>query len=99
MRGAEQLDGEEDLVPVQAYRLTDRSMATWRNEYQPFSPGRLDFVLISNSTLAVERAFPFEAEELSEDLLATMGVREDDSRIAADHLPLVVDLSLRERFP
>jgi hypothetical protein len=90
------LDGEGDLIPVDSYRLTDRSMATWRNDDQPFSPGRLDFVLISGSTLSVDRAFPFEAEEISADLLVALGVHQEDSRRTSDHLPLVVDLSIVE---
>jgi endonuclease/exonuclease/phosphatase family metal-dependent hydrolase len=86
------LDHGSDLIPVDTYRLTDRSMATWRNDATPFSPGRLDFVLISGSTLSVDRAFPFDAEEISEDLLTMLGVRPEVSRRTSDHLPLVVDL-------
>jgi hypothetical protein len=93
------LDGEADLVPVDTYRLRDRSMATWRSDAAPFSPGRLDFVLISGTTLSVKRAFPFEAEEISEDLLGLLGVHSDDSRRTSDHLPLVVDLSVRMPTP
>jgi len=88
------LDGNVDLIPADVFRLTNRSMATWRDPRTPFTPGRLDFVLFSGSALRVERSFVFDAAELSPDLLLRLGVEPDDSRLAADHLPLVVDFSV-----
>ena len=73
--------------------LTARKV-TWRDPRTPFTPGRLDFVLFSGSALRVERSFVFDAAELSRDLLLELGVEPDDSRLAADHLPLVVDFSV-----
>jgi hypothetical protein len=91
------LDAGSDLIPLDTYRLTDRSMATWRNDRQPFTPGRLDFVLISGSSLSAERAFAFDPNELSEDLRIQLGVDPEDPVSTSDHLPLVVDLSVRRR--
>jgi endonuclease/exonuclease/phosphatase family metal-dependent hydrolase len=91
-----ELDGNADLITVDAYRLTDRSMATWRNSFTPFTPGRLDFVLFSGSNLSVERSFVFDEGELSDGLRRRLGVEADDSRLAADHLPLVVDFLVTE---
>jgi endonuclease/exonuclease/phosphatase family metal-dependent hydrolase len=90
------LDGGSDLIPVNAYRLTDRSMATWRNDQQPFTPGRLDFVLVSGSTLSPTRAFAFDANELSDELRERLGIDPEDPISTSDHLPLVIDLSLRQ---
>jgi endonuclease/exonuclease/phosphatase family metal-dependent hydrolase len=89
------LDGGSDLIPVEAYRLTDRSMTTWRNDDDPFTPGRLDFVLVSGTSLSADRAFVFDASELSDDLLEQLGVNREDQRVTSDHLPLIVDFSLR----
>lgn len=87
------LDGGEDLVPADAYRLTDGSLATWRSPMQPFTPGRLDFVLIPERKLQVRRAFTFDAAELAPELRANLGIDAEATRTTSDHLPLVVDLT------
>ena len=88
-------DGD-DLGVARLARLRDRSLATWRTtrEGDPFSPGRLDYVLYRNAVLQVERAFVFDAADLSPAALEALGVRETDT-LESDHLPLVVDFTLR----
>ena len=87
---------ERDLTPARLERLRDRSLATWRGTRptDPFSPGRLDYVLYQDATLQVERAFVFDAEDLSADARQQLGLRESDTR-QSDHLPLVVDFRVR----
>lgn len=89
------LDDGADLAPADAYRLTDGSLATWRDGRQPFTPGRLDFVLVPTGKLDVQRSFTFDASELAPDLLSRLGVRAESTMIASDHLPIVVDLVRR----
>ena len=88
--------GGGDLGVARLGRLRDRSLATWRTtrEGDPFSPGRLDYVLYRSSVLQVERAFVFDAADLSPAALEALGVRETDT-LESDHLPLVVDFTLR----
>ena len=78
-------------------RLRDRSLVTWRatREGDPFSPGRLDYVLYRESVLQVERAFVFDAADLSPEALQLLGVRASDT-LESDHLPLVVDFRVRQ---
>lgn len=85
-----------DLAVARLSRLRDRSLATWRStrEGDPFSPGRLDYVLYRGSALEVERAFVFDAADLSSAALEVLGVRESDT-LESDHLPLVVDFRVR----
>ena len=87
--------GGGNLQAARAERLRDRSLATWRglDPRAPFSPGRLDYMLYRGSVLSLERAFIFDAEDLSPGALELLGVRASDSR-ASDHLPLVADFSL-----
>ena len=88
-------DGGE-LAVARPARLRDRSLVTWRatRRGDPFSPGRLDYVLYRESVLEVERAFVFDAADLSPEALRLLGVRERDS-LVSDHLPLVVDFRVR----
>ena len=84
--------GGNDLGVARLPRLRDRSLVTWRatREGDPFSPGRLDYVLYRESVLQVERAFVFDAADLSPEALRLLGVRTSDT-LESDHLPLVVD--------
>ncbi len=85
-----------DLSVVRLERLRDRSLATWRSTWRddPFSPGRLDFVLYRSAVLEVAQAFVFDAADLSADALRELGLRRSDTD-HSDHLPLVVDFRVR----
>lgn len=83
--------GAIDLAISEAYRLTDRSQATWRDPEGDFTPGRLDYLLFTASTLESFRAFVFDATELSEGQAVDLGLAKDDSEAASRHLPCVAD--------
>lgn len=80
------------LAVAEALQLDGRSNVTWAARQQPFVPGRLDFLLYSGSTLAVNRAFVFDSTVLSARWLRRHRIRVDDSDRASDHRPVVVDL-------
>ena len=80
-----------DLVSHQ----TERRMAyTWRSDGGEYWPGRLDFVIYTDSALTVEHHFVLHTGEMSEDALESHGLHADDCAQASDHLPHVVDFSL-----
>ena len=89
------VDGN-DLEIARVERLRDRSLATWRSTWgpDPFSPGRLDYLLYRGGVLEVERGFLFDAADMSESARETLGILESDTE-KSDHLPLVVDLRVR----
>ena len=69
---------------------------TWRNDNDPFNPGALDRIIYSDSVLSVENAFVLNTMLLSDEALASLGLRVDDVVLDAqsgyyDHLPIVVD--------
>jgi len=88
--------GGSELDVARVERLRGRSLATWRglDPRDPFSPGRLDYALYRGGVLSLERAFIFDAEDLSAEALELLGIHASDSR-ASDHLPLVADFSRR----
>lgn len=68
---------------------------TWRDDGDGnFPPGRLDFILYSDAVIEKEHAFVLETESLPEDILAPMGLMQDDTRSASDHLPVVMDFTV-----
>ena len=89
------IDGD-DLAVARLERLRDRSLSTWRSTWgdDPFSPGRLDFVLHRGRVLQAQRAFVFDAADMTADALRDLGLRRSDTE-HSDHLPLVVDFRVR----
>ena len=89
------IDGD-DLAVARLERLRDRSLSTWRSTWgdDPFSPGRLDFVLYRGGVLRAQRAFVFDAADMTAEALRELGLRGSDTD-HSDHLPLVVDFRVR----
>lgn len=85
-----------DLAVGRPERLRDRSLSTWRSTWgdDPFSPGRLDFVLYRGAVLHAQRAFVFDAADMTADALRELRLRRSDTE-HSDHLPLVVDFRVR----
>ena len=60
-----------------------------------FPPGRLDYAYVTDSVLEVVHEFALNTRALSDAELNDTGLQRDDTVTASDHLPLVVDLTLR----
>lgn len=84
-----------ELDVVQAWPLGDDAMYTWIDDTTPFTPGRLDYIVYSDSTAKVLNSFVFNTRRLSDESLARMGMARDDSA-CSDHMPIVVDLQFRK---
>lgn len=86
-------DGSEltDLIS----RHTERRLGyTWRSEWGDFWPGRLDYIIYSDSVLRAPHHFVLDTSEMSSEALAAHGLRPEDSR-ASDHLLFCADFRLR----
>ncbi|MEM6552021.1 MAG: hypothetical protein AAF750_07830 [Planctomycetota bacterium] len=72
---------------------------TWRSDLSQFDPGRLDYVLYSDSVLDVANAFILNTVDLSDQELAATGLQRSDilrgdlGEGDFDHLPIVVDFT------
>jgi len=60
-----------------------------------YPPGRLDYIYLTDSVLEAVHEFTLNTEALSDTALDTYGLQRDDTTVGSDHLPLVVDLTLR----
>lgn len=84
-----------ELETADAALLGGRSVQTWYSSDGQYSPGRLDYALVSDSVLEVARTFVLETDKLARSSLQESGLLPDDSR-CSDHRPLVLDLRRRD---
>ena len=83
-----------DLAPAAAMVHGDAAFYTWQDDKSPFSPGRLDWIVFSDSNLKEQAAFVLDAARLDDSVLTKLGIERSDTA-AADHLPVVLDLAPR----
>ena len=86
-------DGSDlaDLFPLQAGRAF---AYTWRDDGGSFWPGKLDYMIIPDSVLGVAQQFVLDTTILSDEVLTTHGLERHDTDVS-DHLPVVVDFSIK----
>ena len=82
------------LADADPYRTNGLSNSTWRNPGGEFSPGKLDYILYSDSVLQRKNRFVLDTTRLSPENLDRYGLQGEDTDIASDHLPVVADFTL-----
>lgn len=88
-----QLDNDRsDLAPAPTRTLGDATYLTWSEAGNAFTPGRLDWLLYSDSNARAANAFVLDTSRLSDVTLSRAGLTATDTADATDHLPVVVDL-------
>lgn len=90
LRAGVDADGS-DLTPATAMVHGDMAYYTWKDDKTAFSPGRLDWIVYSDSNLKQQAAFVLDASRLDPSVLAKMGIEVGDTA-TADHLPVVLDV-------
>lgn len=88
-----------DLTFAQPYKLDNKSNATWSDRTQPFVPGRLDYIVTSDSSLVTVKSFVFDTADLASTWLEHYELRTDDSMMLSDHRPVVIDLAWKVDVP
>jgi endonuclease/exonuclease/phosphatase family metal-dependent hydrolase len=78
------------------HNLTGTDDWTWRNDNDRFPPGRLDFVLYTDSVFEVVQAFALDTTAMTEEDLRAAELEKfdvcvDNEGKHYDHIPLVVD--------
>ncbi|HDZ12949.1 MAG TPA: hypothetical protein ENH53_12150, partial [Bacteroidetes bacterium] len=67
---------------------------TWYDLKSSFSPGRLDYMIYTDSVLQPENHFVLFTPEMSPDSLTVYGLDAGDATNASDHLPVVSDFKI-----
>lgn len=68
---------------------------TWSNDRAPFYPGRLDWILYSDSRLWERRSYTLDTRTMNPPTLEANGFEWGDTPRASDHAPVVADFSWR----
>jgi len=89
--------GPINLVVADPLHLDGSSNATWSDKEKSFTPGRLDYLLYSPSSLASTNAFILDTTRLAPGDLDQRSLSPEDSPTVSDHAPLVLDVVLRNR--
>ncbi len=80
------------LADLHPYHNNAPRSYTWRSYRRiGFGPGRLDYVLYTDSVLTPVKSFILATDSMSEAALERHGLRRDDTDVASDHYPIVVD--------
>lgn len=77
--------------------IADRNMTyTWRHQYAKarWWPGKLDYIIHSNTNLKVKKSFVLQTEVMSVGRLTQYNLQANDNLIASDHLPVVTDIEI-----
>lgn len=77
-----------DVVSSQTER---RFAYTWRNDASTYAPGRLDYVIYTDSVLELGNHYIVYSPEMSAAELAATGMQAGDVTGVSDHLPHVAD--------
>lgn len=79
-----------DLLPI---HIGSPFTFTWYSETSSFSPGRLDFIIFSDTVLNPENGFVLFTPALTQDSLDRYDLTNSYATTASDHLPIVGDFS------
>jgi len=81
----------EDLFSRHSHK---RMSYTWREDNSSFSPGKLDYILYTDSVLDTSKHFVLQTMTMDSASLANYGLDEMDSYNSSDHSPRVMDIKI-----
>lgn len=85
-----------DLGDARPLHMDSNFVYTWRDlQGDGFPPGRLDYQFYSDAVLQKENAFILDTERMDSTQLLNNTLNFTDTRVIADHLPVVVDYSIK----
>jgi len=79
-----------DLAPLHTHYPI---ATTWINPFSSFSPGRLDYILYSDSRLEAQKSFILQTAEMPPEALSANNLLSTDTDFS-DHLPIVGDFKI-----
>ncbi len=66
---------------------------TWRRDSSSFAPGKLDYIIMTDSAVEVGNHFVLNTLDMTAAKLQALGLEADDTLWASDHMPVVADIT------
>jgi len=83
------------LLDTKPRQVASPMHTTWIFADSSFPPGRLDYAYVADSVLEVVHEFVLYTPVLSEEMLTRHNLQAQDTDVASDHLPVVIDIAPR----
>ena len=91
------LDWDGTAITDLFSRHTHKRMAyTWRSDGSSFNPGKLDYVLYTDSNLSILNHFVLNTLAMPDSVLNEWELEAEDTNEASDHLPRIVDFMVSD---
>jgi len=91
------LDWDGTAITDLFSRQTHKRMAyTWRSDGSSFNPGKLDYVLYTDSNLSILNHFVLNTLAMPDSILNEWELEAEDTNEASDHLPRIVDFMVTD---
>ena len=91
------LDWDGTAITDLFSRQTHKRMAyTWRSDGSSFNPGKLDYVLYTDSNLSILNHFVLNTLAMPGSILNEWELEAEDTNEASDHLPRIVDFMVTD---
>ena len=91
------LDWDGTAITDLFSRHTHKRMAyTWRSDGSSFNPGKLDYVLYTDSNLSILNHFVLNTLAMPDSVLNEWDLEAEDTNEASDHLPRIVDFMVTD---
>jgi len=91
------LDWDGTAITDLFSRHTHKRMAyTWRSDGSSFNPGKLDYVLYTDSNLSILNHFVLNTLAMPDSVLYEWELEAEDTNEASDHLPRIVDFMVTD---
>ena len=91
------LDWDGTAITDLFSRQTHKRMAyTWRSDGSSFNPGKLDYILYTDSNLSILNHFVLNTLAMPDSILNEWELEAEDTNEASDHLPRIVDFMVTD---
>ena len=82
-----------DLFSIHTHK---RMAYTWRKDESSYNPGKLDYIIYTDSNISISKHFVLNTLSMPDSVLIEWELESDDTNEASDHLPRVADFATND---
>ena len=85
-----------NLKELKSFQLYSNIGNTWYDSTSSYSPGKLDYMIFSDSRIEVKNSFIFNTNKLPTGVAQKIGINKNTSSLASDHFPVIMDFVFKK---